>query len=277
MEYTGSVYVAVVGTQDENGECRDSIERIVRRANDSEPHFIRATKGFEARQMHLNKWYTDERHPFILLLDSDMVFPEDTLEKLRAHKKPYVSGFYMRRSIRPYLPVWYEQGAPGEMPMRPFTALIERDKWYPIGASGWGCMLLHRDVVTATQQILKGENEILEDDMDIMPYDLKRVMAAIDSITSDPAQAQAILREEIKPIRGDKSEIVGSDIRFPFYARLAGFELIGDTGVECKHMTPYPVGLDDWMSQSGNYYRDAALHMNNERRAELDIMRKATA
>lgn len=277
MEYTGSVHVAVVGTQDENGECRDSIERIIRRANDSGPHFIRATKGYEARQMHLNRWYEEERHPFILMLDSDMVFPEDTLEKLRAHKKPYVSGFYMRRRVLPALPVWYEQGEAGVMPMRPMLSMLERDKIYPIGASGWGCVLIHRDVITAVRQILKGEPEVIEDDMDVFPYDLKAVLDALNML-DNPAQvaeAAAILRREIRPLRGDKSEIVGSDIRFPFYARLAGFPLYGDSGVEAKHMTPYAVGMNDWMGQNGFTFRDAALHIAKEQAAEVKRIRDA--
>lgn len=264
--------MAVVGSENEFGPCRDSIESIVLRAGDYRAPFIRATKGFEARQMHINNWYNEQRHEFILLLDSDMIFPPDTLEKLRAHQKPFVSGFYMRRIIKPVAPVWFFQGAPGELPMKPMTAVLEKDKWFPIGASGWGCMLMHRDVVTETRKLLKGEPDILEDDMDVYPYDLQRVLTAIEDIQNNPAEAQKVLREEIRLIKHTKNEIVGSDIRFPFYARLAGFELIGDTGVLCGHVAPYTITIDDWLSQPAHYIRDISLYMNKAQVEEKERM-----
>jgi glycosyltransferase involved in cell wall biosynthesis len=261
VEYKGSVYVAVVGSVQENGICRDSIEGITLREKDARPHYIRATKGYEARQMHLNNWYENTKHPFILFLDSDMIFPQNTLERLRAHKAPFVSGFYMRRTIQPVCPVWFERNEPGVMPMRPMTALLEKNKTYPIGASGWGCILVHRDVITAMKPLLKGEPEVLEDDMDVYPYDLQEVLAG---------------REQLKPLRGVK-DTVGSDIRFPFFANLAGFPLLGDTGVCPQHMTDYGITIDDWLGQPASAIRDLSLYINQENRKEIEKLRKATA
>lgn len=259
-QYTGSCYIAVAGGEHEIGICRDSIDAIRKQPKDEGPYFNRGTKGYESRQAHLNNWYYETKHPFILFLDHDMLFPENTLERLRAHKKPFVSGFYMRRMIRPTTPIWFEQNRPGVMPMKPLLAVLEKDKTYPIGASGWGCMLIHRDVVTAMKQILKGELEIIEDDMDVFPYDLKAVLAG---------------KEKITPLRGIKDEIVGSDIRFPFYARLAGFDLMGDTGVLCHHMTYYPVSIDDWLNQAAMYVRDISLEVNKEDAKEREKIQKA--
>ena len=253
MDYEGSVYIAVAENFMEYGACRDSIEKIVRREGDTAPQYKRHTKGYESRQEHLNNWYHTTQHPFILFLDGDMIFEPDTLERLRAHKKPYVSGFYMRRQVRPALPVWYEQHAPGVFPLRPLTWLLEENKTKQRSASGWGCILIHRDVVTATRKILKGEPEIIEDDMDVYPYDLDAVLAG---------------KEQIRPLRKIKHDIVGSDIRFPFYARLAGFDLIGDTGVKPKHMTTYGVGLDDWMNQPAWVNRDLSLSIGRDYRQE---------
>lgn len=285
-KYFGSCYIGVVGGEQEYGPCRDSIEAIVTRKKDSGPHFNRGTKGYESRQTHLNNWYHGTKHPFLLLLDHDMIFPPNTLERLRIHRKPFVSGFYMRRTIRPVYPVWFEQGQPGVMPMKPMTAALEKNKAYPIGASGWGCMLIHRDVVTATRKLLKGEADIAEDDMDIYPYDFGKVMKARQYVLDasqgkpmDEKKVQFVLEtfvNEIKPLRGIKDEIVGSDIRFPFFARLAGFELLGDTGVECYHVTPYPVALDDWLNQPLFSMRDISLHINQADRDEREKIRKAT-
>lgn len=289
MEYKGSVYVAVVGSVFENGVCRDSIEGITLRNKDERPHYIRATKGYEARQMHLNNWYNNTKHPFILMLDSDMIFPANTLERLRANKAPFVSGFYMRRTIRPVLPVWFERGQDGVMPMKPMTALLERDKTYPIGASGWGCMLIHRDVITAMKPLLKGEPEIIEDDMDVYPYDLQKITQAVKEMRKqyeingafggsmcDIIEPLEILEKEIRPLRGLKDP-VGSDIRFPFFAQLAGFPLLGDTGVCCEHVTDYPISINDWLNQPASAVRDLSLYIAQQNRDEHENVRKAIA
>lgn len=274
QKYTGSVYIAVVGSENENGECRDSIEGMIRRKKDTPPHYIRATKGYEARQTHLNNWYENTKHPFILFLDHDMVFPPFTLERLRSYRLPYISGLYMRRRYAPMAPVWFEYGEIGKMPMVPYTGVPHPGMLYKIGASGWGCILMHRDVVTAMKGILKGEPEILEDDMDVMPYDLKRVMAAVKNIAKDPAKSQSVLQEELRPLRGLK-DTVGSDIRFPFYARLAGFDLYGDSGVMCEHMLNYPLTPADYIGQSAGNVRDVTNAVRNEAAKETARIQKA--
>ena len=283
-EYKGSCYIGVVGSEMEIGPCRDSIENITRLKTDTRPQFIRATKGFEARQMHLNKWYYETKHPFLLLLDSDMLFPPETLTRLRANKLPFVSGFYMRRTIRPVAPVWFERGETGVMPIKPMMAALEKNKIYPIGASGWGCMLIHRDVITAVKKVLKGEPEIIEDDMDLMPYDLPKLIKARniiirslqgEAIGQDKAKfALETMVNEIKPLRGVKDN-VGSDIRFPFYAQLAGFPLWGDTGVLCDHVSQYPVSINDWLNQPTWAMRDVSLRINEDNLQEVERLRKA--
>lgn len=285
-KYTGSCYIGVVVSETEYGPARDSIDALIRRKKDEGPYFNRGTKGYESRQTHLNNWYDGTKHPFLLLLDHDMIFPANTLERLRAHKQPFVSGFYMRRTVNPVLPVWYEQGEPGVMPLKPMTAALEKDKTYPLGASGWGCMLIHRDVIAATRKLLKGEPEIIEDDMDIFPYDLKKLLRARQYVVDaskgkamDEKQVQFVLEtfvNEIRPLRGVK-DVVGSDLRFPFFAQLAGFPLMGDTGVMCHHVANYPVGIDDWLNQPLWNMRDLSLYINEENRNEQERLRKATA
>ena len=255
-EYNGSVYVGVVGPTYEPGAARDSIQSIGLRQGDIGPIFARATKGYEARQMHINK-FLDGRADFILLLDHDMIFPNDTLERLRGHKLPYVSGLYMRRQYNPVVPIWFE-AFEGKWPLSPWTGAIERGKLHKIGASGWGCVLVHRVVVLAVRALLKGEFEILEDDMDVYPYDLSRMLSTIRSLrtlaTERPAASTlypalehhiSALEQEFRPLRCDH-EPIGSDIRFPFYALQAGYQLYGDPEVRCGHILDYPLGASDY-------------------------------
>jgi hypothetical protein len=256
-EYTGSVYVAVAESDLEYGEARDSIQNIRLRQYDEGPVFSRGTKGYEARQQNLDR-FLDTRHDFILLLDGDQVFPVDCLERLRGHKLPYVSGLYMRRDYQPIAPIWFKPFS-GHFPYEPWLDPIERGKLHHIGASGWGCVLLHREVVLAVRNILQGEPEIIEDDMDVYPYDLVEVTRSIavlrSLVTEKPSMPillpaldhhSAILESQIRPLRVEKRVIVGSDIRFPFYAMKAGYKLMGDPDCRCGHILNYPLGPDDY-------------------------------
>ena len=255
-EYVGTCYIGVVGPSTEIGICRDSIEAIARRPGDTGPHAIRATKGYDARDGHLNNFYYRTKHDFCLMLDHDMTYQRNTLERLRQYKRPYMTGLYMRRTYAPVYSVWYQPG--DEWPLQPFVEVPDQTKLYELGASGWGCILVHRDVLTAMLPILKGEPWIIEDDMDVWPYDLPGVMGTlaglrelVDTKAKVPVLRPALsritetLEAEIRPLRGSKSP-VGSDLRFPWYARAAGFPLMGDPGVRCGHVTEYPVSPDDF-------------------------------
>lgn len=282
----GSCYIGVVGSETENDEARDSIEQMKRRKGDTKPSYIRATKGYEARQMHLNNWYENTKYPFILLLDRDMKFPVFTLERLRSYGLPYISGLYMRRRYNPMAPVWFEYSQQPQMPMIPYTGIPTANTLYKIGASGWGCILLHRKVVKAIKPILKGEPEIIEDDMDVMPYNLGRVMRSIKTLEialnrgtltiNQMRRAVKALREEIIPLRAVK-DIVGSDIRFPFYARLAGYDMYGDSGVLCEHMLNYPLSPIDYTGQPAANVRDVTNAIRNDAAKEVSRIQKALA
>jgi hypothetical protein len=227
-----SVYIGVVGPDLVDIDALTSVLQMKRRDEDSFPYFIKATKGYEARQKHINK-FLESDHDAILLLDGDMIFPDDALERLRAHDVPFVSGLYLRRAFSPLGPVWFEPFT-GGWPYMPMMTDPERGKLHPIGASGWGCILIHRDVITSVRSVLCGEQEVLEDDMDVWPYDLQDVISG---------------RERIQVLRGEKDP-VGSDIRFPFYALHCGYQLWGDPDVRPAHLLNYPLVPDDFTHSS---------------------------
>jgi len=165
--YTGSAYIGVVGPDEIPVDSVLSIMNIERRKGDATPLFMKATKGYEARQKHVDAFLVSQ-HDWLLLLDHDMIFEPDTLERLRSHGVPYVSGLYMRRRFAPMFSVWFEPFT-GEWPLMPFTADPERGRLHELGASGWGCVLLHREVIEGTRPYLDGYQEVLEDAM----YDLR--------------------------------------------------------------------------------------------------------
>ena len=280
--YTGSAYIGIVGPDAEYGICRDSIEAIARRSGDSALHYTRATKGYEARQWHINN-FLDSHHDFIFMMDSDMVFPHDCLERLRSHGLPYISGFYMRRNFDTLAPVWYRPFKNDSFPVEPWIGLIEQGKLHKIGASGWGCILLHRAVILGVRELLKGEWEVLEDDMDVWPYDLGRIVGAInwmqhhiDREIMSPIAFQAyidILREEIRPLRCDRDR-VGSDIRFPFFALQAGFQLYGDPAVSCGHIVNYPLSIAEYNVVPPERLKEGA---RNQRKVTVEQRKKIAA
>lgn len=232
-KYEGTCYIGVVGPETIPVLAVTSIMQMERRDGDGIPQFITATKGYVARQTLINNFMASE-HDYILLLDHDMIFEKDTLERLRSHGLPYVTGYYMRRQFGPMYSVWFEPYS-GEWPHMPFLHEPEKGRLYELGASGWGCILIHRDVIESTRKILKGEMDVIEDDMDVWPYDLAKVLNG---------------EEQIKPLRGVKYECVGSDIRYPFYARAAGYTLMGDPDVRPKHLLQYPLSPDDYSGQT---------------------------
>lgn len=289
-EYTGSVYLAVIEGETQYGQCRDSVEGLIMRREDvSRPAFYRGTKGYQGRQRAIDD-FMKSKHDFIAMLDGDMIFEPDCIERLRRHKLPYVSGFYPRRSFAPLTPVWFRPFG-GEWPHDVLMERIESGKLYELGASGWGLILIHRDVITAVRAILKGEPDVIEDDMDIWPYDLRAVIQAIEGLndlveqrpdvrTLRPALAAhvATLRQEIRPLRADKALTIGSDIRFPWYAKQAGFVLYGDPDARARHMVNYPVSLDDVNMQPDEVFTEAAaalLRDAERERAELRADREA--
>lgn len=247
------VYIAISGSEIEYPDARDSIQLIQRREGDSHLNFIRATKGYESRQAHITN-FLETDFDYILFLDADHVFPRHTLERLRSHGLPFVSGFYVRRRYDLVAPVWYEPYR-GVLPLTIWSAPVEPDSLYEIGASGWGCLLVHRDVITAVRSVCKGEWEVLEDDMDIMPYDLREILGAIrglrkavnmsTGIMSELEKHVATLEREIAPLSYVKNP-TGSDVRFAVFAKMAGYQLIGDTGVNARHIVDYPIGLGDY-------------------------------
>lgn len=295
IRYGGSVYIGVVGGDFDYGSCRDSIERILRHPADAPPRYTRATKGYEARQYHLNN-FIDSKHDFILLLDHDMVFEPDTLMKLRSHGLPYVTGAYMRRQFEPVMaPVWFDHEEVDEWPRRPATSVPPEGGLIPVAASGWGCVLIHRDVILAVRELLKGEWEVIEDDMDVWPYSLDNIMAALNGLQElvdtkpglrvlRPALKEytEVLRQEIRPLRGDNRVVIGSDIRFPFFARQAGYQLMLDPSVAPGHVLHYPLKPSDFAGAGDEYIADVqqknARHVEQGRkawRARLEQLRGA--
>jgi hypothetical protein len=268
--YTGTAYLGVASSELGVSRAQRSVERITRRPGDGEPVFAEFTKGQDAREWLISRFLASE-HDFLLFLDGDEEYPPDLLERLRSHKLPCVAALYYRRTLTPHLlPIWYEWEGESEVegeivwPMMPFRAVPEPGRLYRLAATGYGGWLIHREVFEAVRPLLRGERFILEDDMDVWPYDLGRVLqrqAATCELVGwlravlngggplsaeQVAQAEALIAEveageELRLLRGRKTT-VGSDLRLGFYIRQAGYTIWGDAGAACGHYVVHPVG-----------------------------------
>lgn len=248
-----TVYIGVTGGEQDYGPARDSIE-LIERGPDDIIWYGRGTKGYEVRQRHFNR-FVESGHTWLLMLDADMVFAPDTLARLLAHGVQYVSGYYVQRRFQPILPVWFRPT--NEWPPEPFTAPPERGRLHELGASGWGCVLLHRQVIEDTRaRVLRGQWDVLEDEMTFWPFDAGAVQNALRDARMAAYDPQAVLRaldtlgRELRPLRGQYDrQPVGSDIRYPFLARAAGHTLWGDPDVRPGHVVQYPLTGDDYAGQ----------------------------
>lgn len=256
-----TVYIGVTGGEQDYGPARDSIE-LIERGPDDIIWYGRGTKGYEVRQRHFNR-FVESGHTWLLMLDADMVFAPDTLTRLLAHGVQYVSGYYVQRRFQPILPVWFRPSL--EWPPEPFTAPPARGRLHELGASGWGCVLLHRDVVLGTRRVLKGQWDVLEDEMTFWPFDAGAVQNALRDARMAAYDPQAVLRaldalgRELRPLRGDYDrQPVGSDIRYPYLARAAGFTLWGDPDVRPGHVIQYPLDAADYELQDAGSRENVA-------------------
>ena len=172
---TETTYIGVAGAETDYGPCRDSIELIERGPNDS-LWYGRGTKGYEVRQRHINR-FIESDHTWLLLLDADMVFAPDTLGRLRSHGVQYVTGYYVQRRYQPIVPVWFKPTT--GWPPEPFTDVPERGRLHRLGASGWGGVLIPREVIEGTRaRVLRGQWGGHENDLAACPYHLHAVMEA---------------------------------------------------------------------------------------------------
>jgi len=226
--YSGTAYVGVVGSAFQDVRAVVSQLSVSRRDGDGPVSYLTPTKGYEGRTKHINN-FLESAHDFLFLMDGDMVFPPDALERLRRHGRQYVSGLYFFRRL-PTQPIWFEPLPLDDWPQQPMLREIEKGRLHEIGGSGWGCALIHRSVFAQMEPILRGEPRVIEDSMYFWPHDRAAVLRG---------------EETLKVLTGD-NDVVGSDLRFCYLARAAGVTLWGDPDVECEHVVAYGVAGRDF-------------------------------
>ncbi len=85
-------------------------------------------------------------YEWLFLLNDDHIFPPDTLLKLLAHDKDFVTGVYVKKQV-PYSPVLYDRIEDGKLIQKQFKT--GESGLIPIVGCGDGCLLIRRSVFEA--------------------------------------------------------------------------------------------------------------------------------
>jgi len=214
-----SVYLACVGAVSNPTLAVASIERIWRRPGDSLPIYKSWTTGTVARQLQVDAFLESE-HDHIFMLDADMEYPANCLERLREHKLPVVSGLYMRRSAAEIMPAaWEEPPTVDEFPIVPMLDYA-KDALIPTAAVGHGFVLARRDVVEAIRDFYA-------------PWPM-------------------MVRTPMPEWTGRPEFLVGPDVRFFYAARKSGYRVWLDTGCRAEHYVVVPVAPEHYEQTRGN-------------------------
>ena len=144
---------------------------------------------------------------WLFFLDSDVIVPPDTLERLIAWNKDVVGGLYVRRHNPPFNEMLrFNPNGPGLKPIMDGEFadgdLIECD------AIATGCMLIKTEVFER-----------------LRPFQI--------TIDGQPARPQFFLWTEYR-LPGGSSE----DFSFCIRARQQGIQIFCDTSIKCKHAGP---------------------------------------
>ena len=196
------------------------------------PQFQTWTSGTLSRLFNGERFLKSE-HSHLFMLDADMIYPADCLERLRAHDLPVVSGLYVRRDPSEPLPcAWYE---PREVEDFPHVPLLEfpDDGLIPVGAVGHGFLLMTREVV--------------ED--------------LVKALEPEPLFVRAPMPEWTG--KGDLP--VGPDVRMGLWIRRLGYRIWLDTGCRAAHCATVPLTVE--------YYQSGPWRFHNKWREHAALAR----
>ena len=157
--------------------------------------------GLAARKAQGTEFLHKKEFDAIAMLDLDMDFPADTLQKLRKHDLDMVTGHYYRRQLDPMVSI-IETTPDGTWPYIPLLDVPHKGL-HEVASTGMGCVLIKRHVFEAVAAELPPR---------LHPFD----NGPLEWLT-------------------DSSINLGSDKRFFALARRLGFKLWFDAEVKCKH------------------------------------------
>ena len=156
--------------------------------------------GIHARKIVGTRFEDETEYDALLMLDLDMLFPDDMLEKLRSHDLDMVTAHYFRRRTDPMMSI--VQVDRGGWPYIPILD-IPTEGLHEVASTGFGAVLIKREVYMAVKDSLP---------LGMHPFD----NGPLEWLTGDYAH-------------------FGADVRFFCAARQLGYKLWLDASLECAH------------------------------------------
>ena len=195
------VFVGAVSSEKQFAKGVFSFTDLVVRDGDTKAIKM-GTRGDMAR-MTMGEKFLAGTWDAILLLDLDMIHPPDLLERLRAHEVDMVTAHYFRRHVEPMRSV---VSLITDDDTWPYPTLIDipDDGLHEIACTGFGCVLIKREVVEAVMRLLP---------------------------LGSPPFSLGPMPEEANNENGP----FGSDYNFFIRARRLGYKLWLDASLESEH------------------------------------------
>jgi len=157
--------------------------------------------GLAARKACCSEFLSKKDFDALLMLDMDMDYPADILERLREHDKDIVCGHYYRRQLNPMMSL-VELSPDGTWPYVPILD-PPKEGLHEIACAGFGCVLIKREVIEAVAKTLPPLSH---------PFD----NGPLEWLTGSGIS-------------------LGPDKRFFAMARKLGYKMYLDATVRCKH------------------------------------------
>jgi hypothetical protein len=152
----------------------------------------------------------EEEYSHIMFIDSDVILPQDGIKTLLEMDVPIASGIYVTKRYLPDLvwDVWDEQE-------KEFTVHEVGEEVFAADAVGAGCLLIKREVIE----------------------DLKNRYSLPLFYWSIGRRPETLEQMDIPSIMKGVSE----DIWFCCLARRAGYKIMVNPAVKCKHIVSFPL------------------------------------
>lgn len=157
--------------------------------------------GLTARRALCSEFLRRKDFEALMMLDLDMDYPPDILERLRANDRDIVAGHYYRRQLDPAMSL-VEVSPDNTWPYMPVLD-PPKEGLHEIACAGFGCVLIKREVIEAVVKTL-------------------------------PPLAHPFDNGPLEWLTGSALSL-GPDKRFFAMARRLGFKMYLDASVRCKH------------------------------------------
>ena len=169
-----------------------------------------------ARNKIMKRWLENTKTDYLLMVDTDMVLPPNTLDRLLSHDKDIVGGLCFggitsENAVTPTIRIITDEAALAVLWNYPTNSLIQ------VAATGAACILIKKKVA---EDVWKARGK--DHPMPWFAYGMHRNVQ------------------------------IGEDVAFCLTAGKVGFEVWVDTGLEIPHVKPRFVGEGEYVISLSN-------------------------